>query len=193
MNFNPHYELKGKHSFLSASGYHWIRYDKEKLIKRFHTSMDAQRGTELHELAYNLIRLGIKLPKTTQTLNMYVNDAIGLHMSPEVTLYLSRNAFCTADALSFGPSREDTSRNLLRVHDLKNGVSKASMDQLRIYAAYFCIEYGHMPHQIDMELRIYQNDEREIYIPDPDEIVAIMNTLLEYDQVIEDLRNGVTA
>lgn len=140
-----------------------------------------------------MIRLGIKLPKTTQTLNMYVNDAIGLHMTPEVILYLSPNAFCTADALGFAQSRENPERMLLRIHDLKNGISKASMDQLRIYAAYFCIEYGYMPHQIDIELRIYQNDAREIYIPDPDEIVVIMNWLLEADNIITDLKNGVTA
>lgn len=155
--------------------------------------MDAQRGTELHELAENMIRLGVKLPKTGQTLNMYVNDAIGLHMTPEVILYVSENAFCTADALSFSPNRENPDRMLLRIHDLKTGISKASMDQLRIYAAYFCIEYGYMPHQIDIELRIYQNDAREIYIPDPDEIVSIMNWLLEADEIITNLRKGVTA
>ena len=53
----------------------------------------AQYGTELHELAAKLIELGIKLPKSNKTLNMYVNDCIGFRMTPEVTFYFSENAF----------------------------------------------------------------------------------------------------
>ena len=31
MNFNDHWNLEGQHAFLSASKYHWINYDDEKL------------------------------------------------------------------------------------------------------------------------------------------------------------------
>ena len=50
---------------------------EDKLDRVFFTNEAAKRGTELHALAHDLIRLGVKLPKTRATLNMYVNDAIG--------------------------------------------------------------------------------------------------------------------
>lgn len=181
MNFNTHSDLVGKHAFLSASKYAWIRYDDEKLDQVFRTSMDAQRGTELHAFAAEAIRLGIKLPKTKQTLNMYVNDALGYRMTPELVLFYSYNVFGTADTISFR-------RNLLRIHDLKNGVSKVSVNQLEIYAALFCLEYGYKPHQIDIELRIYQNDYVQVYEPDRDDIVHIMDKIVTFDKRIDALR-----
>ena len=33
VNFNNHYNLEGQHAFLSASNYHWINYDEEKIEK----------------------------------------------------------------------------------------------------------------------------------------------------------------
>jgi hypothetical protein len=99
MLFNKHYNLVGQHAFLSASKYHWINYDDEKLDRVFTTKMAAQRGTDLHAFAHEAIRLGVKLPKTNTTLNLYVNDAIGYRMSPEVILYYSDNAFGTADEI----------------------------------------------------------------------------------------------
>jgi hypothetical protein len=78
--------------------------------------MAARRGTELHDLAHQLIRLGVKLPKTPTTLNLYVNDALGYRMTPEQVLYFSENCFGTADAISFR-------RNKLRIHDLKTGIT----------------------------------------------------------------------
>ena len=83
MNFNPHSNLVGKHAFLSASKYHWINYDEEKLTNSFRKYLATQRGTRLHEFASECISLGIKLPRSKKTLNMYVNDAIGFKMTPE--------------------------------------------------------------------------------------------------------------
>lgn len=177
MFFNPHRELEGRHAFLSASKYHWIRYDDEKQESVFRKHMDAMKGTQLHNFAAEAIRLGIKLRSTKQTLNMYVNDAISYRMTPEQPLYYSDNAFGTADAISFR-------KGLLRIHDLKNGVSPASMDQLQIYAAFFCLEYRVKPHDISMELRIYQNDEVETYIPDPEDILFIMDRIETVDKMI---------
>lgn len=188
--FKDHYQLTGKHAFLSASGYHWINYDEDKVVDRFSTAMAAARGTELHELAHDLIRLRVKLPKTEQTLNMYVNDALGLHMTPEQVLRYSDNAFGTADAIWFGPNRENTKRNLLRIHDLKTGVNKSSVHQLEVYAAFFCLEYGFRPTEIDMELRIYQNDERLIFEPDPHDILIIMNKIIRFDELIEQAKEA---
>ena len=73
MIFNQHSDLIGKHAFLSASKYHWINYDEEKIVEAYDKAMTAARGTRLHALAHDLISLGVKLPNTQQTLNMYVN------------------------------------------------------------------------------------------------------------------------
>ena len=78
MIFNKHTNLIGSHAFLSASKYHWIRYDDEKLVNTYKNFIAVQKGTELHDFAAQCIRLGQKLPKSKKTLNMYVNDAIGL-------------------------------------------------------------------------------------------------------------------
>ena len=93
MNFNRHFELKGQHAFLSASKYHWINYTEEKLVDRYENMLAVQRGTELHEFAQQAITYGVKLKNTKQTLNMYVNDAIGFRMTPEVVLFYSPNCF----------------------------------------------------------------------------------------------------
>jgi len=179
--FNKHITLTGKHAFLTPSKYHWIRYDDEKLDRTFTAAMAAQRGTELHELANNLIRLGVKLPRNQKTLNMYVNDALGFRMTPEQILFYSENCFGTADTVSF---RKGT----LRVSDLKTGVTPTSVHQLEIYASLFCLEYRMKPFEIEIELRIYQNDVVRIYQADPDVIAHIMDKIISFDKRIKILR-----
>ncbi len=181
MNFNKHFHLEGRHAFLSPSQYHWIRYSDEKLDDRFIKSVAARRGTELHQLAHDLIRLGVKLAGTKKTLNAYVNDAIGYRMSPEQILYYSDNCFGTADALSF-------KNNLLRIFDLKNGVIKSSVDQLLVYAALFCLEYGFKSFEIEYDLRIYQNDEVLQFQVDPVDIAQIMAKIIAFDKRINEMR-----
>lgn len=180
MNFNRHSDLEGQHAFLSASKYHWINYSEEKLIESFRNYTAAQKGTELHDFAARCIRLGVKLPKNHQTLNMYVNDAIGFRMTPEQPLRYSNNAFGTADSISFN-------RGLLRIHDLKTGTNKASFSQLEVYAALFCLEYNMKPN-IQMELRIYQNDDFSVAIPEADSIQNIMDKIVLFDKTIEKLK-----
>lgn len=183
MIFNRHSDLKGMHAFLGASKYSWTNYDDEKLDRTYLTSLAAQRGTELHAFAAEAIRLGIKLPRTSETLNRFVNDAIGYRMIPEQVLFVSDIAFGTADAVSFR-------RNKLRIHDLKTGVTPTSIRQLEIYAAFFCLEYGFKPPTIDMELRIYQNDEVQIYEADPDVILHIMDKTVTFDKRINAIRKA---
>ena len=183
MDFNPHYDLIGEHAFLSASKYHWINYDEEKLITTYTKYQATQRGTRLHDLACQLIFEGIKLPKSKKTLNMYVNDAIGFKMTPEQPLVYSANCFGTADAIGF-------KSNKLRVHDLKTGETQASMHQLEIYDSLFCLEYGISPSEIEIENRIYQLDEVQIDIPDPMLIRSIMDKIIIFDQIIEKLKIG---
>ena len=55
MNFNKHFNLEGKHAFLSPSKYHWINYDDEKLIAAYCNFRAAQKGTELHDFVRIMI------------------------------------------------------------------------------------------------------------------------------------------
>jgi hypothetical protein len=179
--FNDHSRLVGLHAYLGASKYHWINYDADKLTATYRNHIATLRGTELHDLAERLIRLGQKLPKSRKTLNMYVNDAIGYKMTPEQVLFYSENCFGTADAISF--------RNgLLRIHDLKTGVMPAHMEQLLIYAALFCLEYNVKPGEIEFELRIYQNDEIVICNPTAEDILPIMDKIISSDRIINKIR-----
>ena len=181
MNFNSHSQLLGRHAFLSPSNYHWINYSEQRLAERYTTARAAQKGTELHAFAHEAIRLGIQLPAITETLNMYVNDAIMYHMQVEQALYFSDNCFGHADTLSFD-------HGLLRIHDLKTGVIPSSVQQLLVYAALFCLEYIISPHEIELELRIYQSNEVSCYDPYPESIVRIMDKIVLFDQRIEEIK-----
>lgn len=181
MNFNKHSNLAGFHAFLSASNYHWINYDAEKIAEVYRNAQAAKRGTELHAFAHQAIQLGIKLPESTKTLNSYVNHAIGYRMSTEQILFYTENCYGTADAVAF-------SNYLLRIHDLKTGQIPGSMHQLEVYAAMFCLEYGFKPGQLEIELRIYQNDEILVSHPEVDVIAPIMSQIIFCDQIIEKLK-----
>ena len=181
MNFNEHSELAGKHAFLSPSNYHWINYTEAKLADRYVAVRAAQKGTELHAFAHEAIRLGIRLPETEETLNLYVNDAIGYKMACEQALYYSDNCYGHADCICF--------RNeVLRIHDLKTGAVEASEHQLEVYAALFCLEYIITPFEIETELRIYQSDAVRVFVPFPETIARIMEKIVLFDQQIEELK-----
>lgn len=178
MNFNNHSQLVGQHAFLSASNYHWLNYSAEQLITVYNNQLAKLRGTELHAFAEQCILLGQKLPRSKKTLNMYVNDAIGYKMRPEQVLFYSPNCFGTADSICF---RND----ILRIHDLKTGVTPASMNQLLIYDAIFCLEYKIRPGDIKFENRIYQSDEVNEFFPEANDILPIMDTIVRFDKLIE--------
>ena len=181
MNFNRHSALEGQHAFLGASKYSWINYDDAKLVDSWKKFQAVERGTKLHAFAKSCIELNQKLPRSTKTLNMYVNDAIGYKMTPEQILLYSENCFGTADAISFR-------NNFLRIHDLKTGTVLAHMEQLEIYAALFCLEYRMAPGDIKMELRIYQNDEIVIMEPTAEDIAPIMDKIISFDKLIRKLK-----
>lgn len=181
MNFEKHSNLEGQHAFLGASKYHWINYDEEKVATAYRNHIATQRGTQLHAFAAQCIQLRQKLPKTRQTLNMYVNDAIGYKMTPEQILYYSENCFGTADAISF-------KQNLLRIHDLKTGEIPAHMEQLMIYVALFCLEYRIKPASIQFELRIYQRNEIIVDEPTAADILPIMDKIVTFDRVLKQIK-----
>jgi hypothetical protein len=163
---------------MGASKYHWINYDEEKIVDSYYTYRAAEKGTEDHEFAALCIRRRERLERKKKTLNMYVNDAIGFRMDPEVLLFYSPNCYATTDAISFHD-------NCLQIHDLKTGKTPAHMEQLVIYAALFCLEYEIAPGSLNsIELRIYQNNDILIAHPDAMDILPVMDKIVSFDKMI---------
>lgn len=187
MKWNPHGNIEGTHAFLSASSYHWLNYSDDKLISVFKNKLAAQKGTELHEFASSCIKLRQRLPRSSKALNAFVNDAIGYGMDSEIPLYYSMNCYGTADAIYFGKQR-GSDRMILRIHDLKTGEIPAKIDQLLVYASLFCLEYGFKPGEIDISLRIYQGQEVLCYEPKPEEILPIMDIIIRFSKIIDDVK-----
>ena len=178
MNFIKHSNLEGLHAPFSASQSSWLRYSDEKAIEVYTSKKAAEMGTRFHQWAKDTIDLGIKQPRSKKTIYAYVNDAIGFKMSTEVVLYYSDRFFGTADSICF--------RNgMLRIHDLKTGKTPVHMEQLEVYAALFCLEYKVKPSDIDMELRIYQNDQILYHNPTAEDIVPIMDKIIHLDKLLE--------
>jgi hypothetical protein len=176
--------LFNKHS--DYVGHHWINYTDQKIDAFVISNLAARRGSELHALAAELIRLDVKLPKNNKTLNSYVNDCLGFRLQPEVVLFYSPNCFGTADGVGFR-------NNKLRIFDLKTGITPTSFNQLYVYAALFCLEYEMKPMQIETELRIYQNDEVKFLpssdgLADPDFITHVMSRIVYFDRRINEIR-----
>lgn len=214
MQWNDHSNLEGKHSIMSPSNHSWKNYDDAKLISWFESNKRKAEGTALHKWAeetitsINLVKelaelmhkrmikidisgireLGEKDPfvresKAKETVYMYVADAIKFGMIAEQPLLYSKYCFGTADAIQFDGA-------LLRVHDLKTGETPASIDQLIIYAALFCLEYNQDPSQLIFELRIYQTDQVMIYNPTTDEIVDMINRIVHMVDVLQRYERG---
>lgn len=183
MNFNKHLNLEGLHAPFSASQSSWLRYDDRKAMEVYTNKKAAEMGTKLHQWAKETIDLRIKQPRSKKTIYNYVNDAIGFKMNTEVVLYYSERFFGTADAISFR-------NNYLRIHDLKTGKTPVHMEQLEVYAALFCLEYKVKPGEIDMELRIYQNDEVIIHNPTAEDILPIMDKIIHLNKLLEKMECG---
>ena len=210
MEFERYSELEGQHAFLSPSQPQWLRYTDEKLVERFMNAQAVKRGTELHQFAHEAIRLNRIQPRNKDTVNMFVNDAIGFKMASEQPLFYHGFCYGTADAIQY-------KRNLLRIHDLKTGETEGKMDQLKVYAALFCLNYQHLvrkarkdgksdidiaakydlkpnelhfdPRQMSgIELRIYQYGEVRSEEPDPEEILAIMDIITHEVEVLKNVK-----
>lgn len=180
MIFTKHSNLEGLHAPFSPSQPYWLRYDDDKAIDIYKSRKAAERGTILHAWAKSTIDLGIKQPRSKQTLYSYVNDAIGFKMQTEVVLKYSDRFFGTVDAICFR-------NNKLRIHDLKTGANKAKMEQLYCYVALFCLEYKLKPGDLDdIECRLYQNDQIEIAKPTAENILPIMDQIIHLDEILEE-------
>ena len=205
MNWNQHRNLEGSHAFLSASKYNWLSKTNEEIVQSYTNSFAQAIGTLSHAFAADYIRFREKLKKGDSrmlkmdlmrkgipeyaidiraffpTVMRYVNDSIDFMMDPEVLLYYSDLCFGTADSIQ-------VSNGVLRIHDLKTGTTVAKIDQLKIYAALFYLEYGQKPERLRTELRIYQSDDIIVHEPEVDEIREVMDTIVEKDRVLQKLK-----
>ena len=184
MVFNNHKNLEGLHAPFGASKYAWLRYDDNKVLDVYTNLKAAEYGTRLHAWAKETIDLKIKQPRSTKTIYSYVNDAIGFNMDTEVVLFYSPYFFGTADSISF-------KKNFVRIHDLKTGKTPASMEQLFIYVALFCLEYKIKPAEIQIECRIYQNDDILIANPTVEDIVPIMDKIVHINNLLENVEGRI--
>jgi hypothetical protein len=204
VNFRRHSELEGRHAILSPSSWRWINDDIESLTKRICSQYLSTIGTILHDVARKHIKHRIKLnkydkknvmlelveqgipPMVIDTINFdvmyenfmkYVNDSIAFKMTPEVVLRVSNYLYGTTDAIKY-----DEEIRFLRIHDYKSGTTPAHIEQVIIYAAYFCLEYGIKPSSLSgCELRIYQAPEPIIYEPTAEELVHTIETVIMCD------------
>ena len=181
MRFNAHPNLVGRHAFLGASNWHWLNHNDEKLAQAYYNSLAKQRGTELHAYAAQAINLGVRQKASRKTICSYINDAISFRMKPEQVLRANDVCFGTTDAISFR-------NNELRIHDLKTGIIPAHMEQLYIYAAMFCLEYGYRPSDLNILTRIYQNDYIVEANPGTEIIVPIMDKIKHNAEIINKIR-----
>lgn len=191
--FNTHPKLEGTHALLSPSNPAWLRYTPERLIERLTTIRAAALGTELHETAARNIKRGIRLLPHDKwpVLDLYVNDAVEFGMTPEQMLFYSINCYGTADTIGFQQYYDqELYDGFLRIHDLKTGTGKVSMDQLYVYAGIFCREYGHKPFRIDGELRIYQGDQVIQEPIDRSYLAFVYDRIKWGDELIEDYMSG---
>ena len=211
MIFRKHLELNGRHAKLSPSSWRWLNDDDESFVKRICSLYLADIGTILHDIARKHIKHRIKLNKYDkknvmlelvergipayvvdminldaifENLMRYVNDCVAYKMTPEVILYFSNNCYGTADAINYN---EET--HILRIYDLKTGTTPAHMEQLIIYVALFCLEYGIKPNSIHVELRIYQGGE-EPWIDEPtvEQITTAIETIITRDNFMNKMR-----
>lgn len=184
MIWNEHSEIpEGSHAFLGASKYSWLNYTEEKLKATYLNHLATLKGTQQHEFASTCIKMGQKLLEVPLTLNMFVNDSIDHHMRSEQLLKYSDLCYGTADAIGL---QEDIM--LLRVFDLKTGTHKASMPQLEIYAGLFCLEYHFNPMELGgFELRIYQNNDKNIHSPKRERILEVMDKIIMADKILQEV------
>lgn len=189
MGFNDHSNRRGLHAFLSPSNYHWLNYDRQKMKARLTSHQAAARGTRIHAWAHEAINLGMRQKRNGNHIERYINDGIGYRMFTEFIIEYSPEAYGEADTLCYRREKYDGKlRWVLRVHDLKTGLMQASVTQLEVYAALFCLEYGLKPEEIVIILQIYQNDKIIGGLADPVVIRQRMTRIVEADLWVQEDR-----
>lgn len=145
--------------------------------KYMYLSNDLVVGDYPKKLISNLATL----PKEVfEAVRYYINHGVGFKMNVEQALVYSNHIFGHADTICF---RND----FLRIHDLKTGANPAHMEQLKTYAALFCLEYGIKPANISIELRLYQWDGIVIEKPELEEIVMIIDRIVTSEKIAQQI------
>lgn len=181
---NEHPEIFDLHAPFSPSQYHWLNYDRDRLIQ-YWDNKDAQIiGTKVHSIAADLINAEYYFREKgldyhislrgKDSFSQHVNFAIKNQMQPEVAVKYSDICFGHADALVF-----NIPKRTLLISDLKTGKTPGHMEQLETYAAIFVAEYSNelqYVHHIDMntidiQLRIFQFNECLLANPPADYII----------------------
>lgn len=167
------------------------RRHKVSSIKELAKSIDEFIFQKYYDQKYGLSLEGTRLLKalsfvetdTFETIKAYVNDAISFRMDPEIVLLYSDRFFGTADTVA-------VTDNMIRIHDLKTGSTPAHIEQLMLYDAYLCHEYGIVPGLMSHELRIYQSGDIITATPSGDEIEAIMDIVMRFDEIQAGFEEG---
>lgn len=197
---------EGAHAPFGASQSAWVNYQNfDKFLQVRRSKYSAMRGTIIHAMASDLIDNRIKVTKSylktqipvellrngvprwaidavkddaVENLLHYINDGIGFGMKTEQPLKYSDYFFGTTDCIIF-----DETSGKLRIHDYKNGTTPAHIEQLYIYAALFCLEYGpiyqFIPGDIQIETRLYQTKNYICANPTAADIVPIMDIMVD--------------
>lgn len=140
---------------------------------------------EHHRYAAICIEERIVQDDERTTVGLYINQCIQFRMHPEVVLFYSPNAFGTVDAIAYR-------YRVLRISDLKTGVTRVSEHQLEVYAALFCLEYEIDPVSLrGIELRIYKDGTVIVFDADPYFIRGIMDKIVKFDAILNRLREEV--
>lgn len=179
MNSEDISKYEGQHAFLSPSSPAWLRYNDTHLIDMYRQENAKVMGTKLHAWAEDTIKLGITQKFGTENaLYNFVNDAIGYNMESEKLLFHTPYCFGTSDAIKFDGS-------VLRIYDLKTGVTKPHADQLKVYAALWCLINKVDPKKIYIDMRFYQINEIIQVEYDPEEIKSIMSIIKHLETVLK--------
>lgn len=206
---------KGSHTLFSPSQYSWMNDKTEEDIhRRYRAFVAAKIGTIVHDEAKDCIETKTKFTKKEAVkvitkdlvkarisrtafdpefiaVNFvnFVNDAIGYDMRPEQALYYSKWCAGTCDAIMFNERKR-----ILRIHDLKTGVTPAKFEQLRGYAALFFLEYGNLlginPGSVQIEHRIYQGGEVFEEYPTAEDIVPVMDSIIWHTKFMQSMEEG---
>ena len=59
------------------------------------------------------------------------------------------------------------------------------MEQREVYAALFCLEYKIKPGDIQMELRLYKDNEVIVHEPTAEDILPIMDKIMSLNKALE--------
>lgn len=163
-----------------ASGLREIYKDIETHIYEKYNSVEYG----LSDFGFTLLKNLKYIPEETfGTVKNYINDCVGFGMEAEVLIDFTDNFFGTADAVRFDGKS-------LKIFDLKTGSVPAKIEQLLIYACLYFLKYKLDPKEHPVELRIYQGNDILRAIPEANDLIPIMNTIIHFDKLMNDVKGG---